>query len=48
MSGLATARKGKTRAVEGDDWYGEDIELTFDDPNITRAAFECVDTCYDL
>lgn len=32
--------KGKAKAVIGDDWHGEDVELTFDDPNITRAAFE--------
>lgn len=35
-----TSCKGKSKAVEGDDWHGEDVELTFDDPNITRAAFE--------
>ncbi|KAL1410578.1 hypothetical protein Q8F55_004591 [Vanrija albida] len=30
-----------------DDWTGEDIELTFDDPNITRAAFEiCLSRLY--
>ena len=34
-------RKGKERALmEGDKWQGENVELTFDDPNITRAAFE--------
>jgi len=38
--------KGKERAAPGpmpggdDEWTGEDVELTFDDPNITRAAFE--------
>lgn len=36
--------KGKAKArvnpSPDDDWVGEDIELTFDDPNITRAAFE--------
>ena len=36
------SRKGKGRAVGGDDWHGEDVELTFDAPNITQAAFECV------
>ena len=40
MNGLGASRKQKQHAVPGDDWYGEDIELTFDDPNITRAAFE--------
>jgi hypothetical protein len=35
------SRKGKERARdEADDWMGEDVELKFDDPNITRAAFE--------
>lgn len=35
-------RKGKEKALfeEDDEWAGEDIELQFDDPNITRAAFE--------
>jgi hypothetical protein len=33
--------KGKERASDvDDDWMGEDVELHFDDPNITRAAFE--------
>lgn len=37
-----SSRKGKERAtgVEDDDWKGEDVELRFDDPNITREAFE--------
>lgn len=41
-SGAARSRKGKERArvVEDDDWTGDDVELQFDDPNITRAAFE--------
>lgn len=38
---LASSRKGKERAREiEDDWTGEHVELQFDDPNITRAAFE--------
>lgn len=36
----SSSGKGKARAINGDDWHGEDVELTFDDPNITRAAFE--------
>lgn len=42
MAPVRRSPKGKARATEGgdDDWTGEDIELTFDDPNITRAAFE--------
>ncbi|ODN84502.1 hypothetical protein L202_00435 [Cryptococcus amylolentus CBS 6039] len=33
--------KGKARIdVPADDWLGESVELQFDDPNITRAAFE--------
>ncbi|ORX35928.1 hypothetical protein BD324DRAFT_682080 [Kockovaella imperatae] len=32
--------KGKDKALCEDDWHGENLELTFDDPNITRAAFE--------
>ncbi|WVO17887.1 hypothetical protein L204_105585 [Cryptococcus depauperatus] len=34
--------KGKARAdtLPSDDWTGEEVELQFDDPNITRAAFE--------
>ncbi|RXK42475.1 hypothetical protein M231_00029 [Tremella mesenterica] len=42
-------RKGKERAVEDqeDEWTGDDIELQFDDPNITRAAFEiCLSRLY--
>ncbi|WWC86210.1 uncharacterized protein L201_001083 [Kwoniella dendrophila CBS 6074] len=43
--------KGKERAgtnIETDtEWDGEDVELTFDDPNITRAAFEiCLSRLY--
>jgi hypothetical protein len=36
------SRKGKDKAIfaEDDEWNGEDLELQFDDPNITRAAFE--------
>jgi len=37
--------KGKERATipnDDEDWHGEDVELQFDDPNITRAAFESV------
>ncbi|BEI83846.1 hypothetical protein CcaverHIS002_0404500 [Cutaneotrichosporon cavernicola] len=38
----------KSQHVDGDDeWSGEDIELTFDDPNITRTAFEiCLSRLY--
>jgi hypothetical protein len=33
--------KGKGRAIfEDDEWTGENVEIQFDDPNITRAAFE--------
>ncbi|WVQ70965.1 hypothetical protein IAR50_000490 [Cryptococcus sp. DSM 104548] len=33
--------KGKARIdVPADDWLGDSVELQFDDPNITRAAFE--------
>lgn len=33
--------KGKARVdVPAEDWHGESIDLQFDDPNITRAAFE--------
>jgi len=39
-NGLAASRKERDHAAAGDDWHGEDVELTFDDPNITRAAFE--------
>jgi hypothetical protein len=35
-------RAGKAKLSEDEDWHGEDVELTFDDPNITRAAFESV------
>lgn len=43
-TGSRSSRKGKERALweDGDEWRGEDIELQFDDPNITRAAFEWV------
>jgi hypothetical protein len=36
------SRKGKEKATgdEDDDWKGENVELRFDDPNITREAFE--------
>lgn len=44
MTARYSSRKGKERAThddrDDDDWIGEDVELTFDDPNITRAAFE--------
>jgi hypothetical protein len=38
----ARKAKGKGKAIfaEDDDWSGENVELQFDDPNITRAAFE--------
>lgn len=32
---------GRNKPLDSDDeWRGEDIELVFDDTNITRAAFE--------
>lgn len=41
MGGFAeTQRKKRSVGHFDDDWQGEDIELVFDDPNITRAAFE--------
>lgn len=41
-TGARRSRKGKGKAIfeEDDEWNGEDLELQFDDPNITRAAFE--------
>lgn len=45
MGGFAETQKakGKGHASHFDDeWQGEDIELVFDDHNITRAAFESV------
>jgi len=41
-TGASKSRKGKEKAIfaDDDDWAGEDLELQFDDPNITRAAFE--------
>lgn len=39
----ATRSTGKGRGPSGieiDGWDGDLMELTFDDPNITRAAFE--------
>lgn len=41
-TGRQSSRKGKERLVwdDNDGWTGEVIELQFDDPNITRAAFE--------
>ena len=41
-TGARKSRKGKEKAlfVDDQDWTGEDLELRFDDPNITRAAFE--------
>ena len=41
-TGGKSAEKGKGRMVwdDNDGWKGEDFELQFDDPNITRAAFE--------
>ncbi|OWZ64944.1 hypothetical protein AYX15_03448 [Cryptococcus neoformans] len=40
--------KGKARVdVQAEDWHGETIDLQFDDPNITRAAFEiCLSRLY--
>ena len=40
--------KGKEKShLEEDEWSGEDVELKFDDPNITRAAFEiCLSRLY--
>ncbi|WVQ85682.1 hypothetical protein IAT38_007848 [Cryptococcus sp. DSM 104549] len=38
---------GKERVVTSEEWSGEDVELHFDDPNITRAAFEiCLSRLY--
>lgn len=46
MGGFSETRQSKSQ-IPGDDWAGEDIELTFDDPNITRAAFEiCLQRLY--
>ncbi|KAK4683696.1 hypothetical protein P7C73_g6536, partial [Tremellales sp. Uapishka_1] len=47
----SSLRKGKGKAIytgdEQDDWDGEDVELVFDDPNVTRAAFEiCLSRMY--
>jgi hypothetical protein len=41
-TGARRSRKGKEKAIfeEDDEWSGEDLEIQFDDPNITRAAFE--------
>jgi hypothetical protein len=43
-TGARRSRKGKEKAIFADDedWTGEDLELQFDDPNITRAAFEYI------
>ncbi|WWC66355.1 uncharacterized protein I206_100256 [Kwoniella pini CBS 10737] len=52
ISSVRTSGKGKERAgisriVTEEEWNGEDVELTFDDPNITRAAFEiCLSRLY--
>ncbi len=38
-----SSAKGKEKAfvqLDEEDWDGENVELQFDDPNITRAAFE--------
>ncbi|OCF45359.1 hypothetical protein I317_00882 [Kwoniella heveanensis CBS 569] len=48
---IGRGRKGKERArteiVTDEAWSGEDLELHFDDPNITRAAFEiCLSRLY--
>lgn len=35
------SHRNQTKPLDADDeWRGEDIELVFDDPNITRTAFE--------
>nr|XP_019000585.1 uncharacterized protein I203_07003 [Kwoniella mangroviensis CBS 8507]OCF64046.1 hypothetical protein I203_07003 [Kwoniella mangroviensis CBS 8507] len=39
--------KARERVITEAEWNGEDVELTFDDPNITRAAFEiCLSRLY--
>ncbi|WVQ62231.1 uncharacterized protein L199_000370 [Kwoniella botswanensis] len=48
---LGNSGKGKEnareRVISEAEWNGEDVELTFDDPNITRAAFEiCLSRLY--
>ncbi|WVF70896.1 hypothetical protein IAT40_005691 [Kwoniella sp. CBS 6097] len=48
---IGRGRKGKDRArtaiVTDEPWSGEDLELHFDDSNITRAAFEiCLSRLY--
>lgn len=47
MGGFSETRQRNKSQIPGDEWTGEDIELTFDDPNITRAAFEiCLQRLY--
>lgn len=47
MGGFSETRQQNKSQIPGDEWTGEDIELTFDDPNITRAAFEiCLQRLY--
>lgn len=47
MGGFSETRQQNKSQIPDDDWNGEDIELTFDDPNITRAAFEiCLQRLY--
>ncbi|WWD17908.1 hypothetical protein CI109_102353 [Kwoniella shandongensis] len=46
---IPTPRKKRNKRSEtsDDEWTGEDVELRFDDPNITRAAFEiCLSRLY--
>ncbi|KAL7424298.1 hypothetical protein Q5752_001888 [Cryptotrichosporon argae] len=46
LAGFSEAKRSKGKGRD-DGWMGEDVELTFDDPNITRAAFEiCLSRLY--
>ncbi|ORY32283.1 hypothetical protein BCR39DRAFT_523756 [Naematelia encephala] len=48
-SGNSVSRKGKDKSIiwSDEEWQGDDVELQFDDPNITRAAFEiCLSRLY--
>ena len=41
MMGKQVSKKSLPKFTDSDSsWNGETVELTFDDPNITRAAFE--------
>nr|XP_018267151.1 uncharacterized protein I303_01135 [Kwoniella dejecticola CBS 10117]OBR89309.1 hypothetical protein I303_01135 [Kwoniella dejecticola CBS 10117] len=46
-NGKGKERAGDQRLIADEEWSGEDVELTFDDPNIARAAFEiCLSRLY--